>query len=164
MLTLPATHWARASWSVFLSSPFKLSPVPGGAHHLHATTVALRGRALLLAGPSGSGKSSLALEMMALGAALVADDMTELSARDGTLVAQAPDTLPKAREARGLGLLKADLAGATPVLAALDLTRRSAERMPQAQSILLLGCAIPLLHRPASGPVPAMLLQYLKQQ
>lgn len=131
---------------------------------MHATTVALNGRALVLAGPSGSGKSSLALEMMALGAGLVADDITELSTEGDDLIAQAPATLPEAIEARGLGLLKADLVGPAPVLAALDLTRRSAERMPHAQNILLLGHAIPLLHRPASGPVPAMLLQYLKQK
>ena len=118
----------------------------------------------MLAGPSGSGKSSLALEMMALGAGLVADDITELSVSDDGLVADAPKTLPAAIEARGLGLLSAQLKGPTAVFAALDLTRRSAERLPPGREILLLGRSIPLLHRPASGPVPAMLLQYLKQK
>ena len=101
---------------------------------------------------------------MALGADLVADDMTKLGVDTDRLIARAPDTLPEAIEARGLGLLKAKLFGPAPVVAALDLTRCSAERMPQVQNILLLGCSIPLLHRPASGPVPAMLLQYLKQE
>ena len=137
--------------------------MPGGAH-LHATCVEVAGRALLLVGPSGSGKSSLALEMMALGAGLVADDITELSVTDAGLIARAPATLPAAIEARGLGLLPAELKGPTPVAAALDLTRRSAERLPPAKEISFLGRVIPLLHRPASGPVPAMLLQYLKQK
>ncbi|MEM9349893.1 MAG: serine kinase [Pseudomonadota bacterium] len=146
---------------VYLSDPFALRPVEGGAH-LRATTVAWEGKALLIAGASGSGKSSLALELMALGAGLVADDVTFL-AGDEELVARAPETLPRAIEARGLGLIDVDLVAQARVAVALDLSRRTAARMPQVQKISLLGHSIPLLHRPASGPVPAMLLQYLKQ-
>ena len=130
---------------------------------MRATTVTLRGRALLLAGPSGAGKSSLALELMSLGAGLVADDVTELTDENG-LTARAPASLPEAIEARGLGILYADLVGPTAVFAAVDLTRCAAARMPQAQEISLLEHSIPLLHKPASGPVAAMLLQYLKQK
>ncbi|MEM1237786.1 MAG: serine kinase [Pseudomonadota bacterium] len=144
-----------------MADPFNLTSVPEGAH-VRATTVAWGGRALLIVGPSGAGKSSLALELMALGAALVADDITELR-DEGRLIACAPAALPSAIEARGLGLLKADLAGQQPAFAALDLTRCSAARLPQPQEITLLGHSIPLLHKPASGPVAAMLLQYLKQ-
>ena len=41
---------------------------------LHASAVAIEGRAVLITGPSGSGKSGLALDIIALGARLVADD------------------------------------------------------------------------------------------
>ncbi|MBC7135922.1 MAG: serine kinase, partial [Oceanibaculum nanhaiense] len=47
---------------------------------LHATTIALDGRAVLLCGPPGSGKSDLALRAIDAGAVLVADDQTALSA------------------------------------------------------------------------------------
>lgn len=100
--------------------------------------------------------------MMAFGADLVADDITELWS-DGALYARAPATLPKAIEARGLGLLSAHFVARARVAAALDLSRCGAARMPQAQNISLLGHSVPLLHRPASGPVAAMFLQYLKQ-
>ncbi|MEM6728992.1 MAG: serine kinase [Pseudomonadota bacterium] len=123
--------------------------------------MALGGRAILLAGPSGSGKSSLALEMMAAGAGLVADDMVALFVRDG-LRARAPEGLPAAIEARGLGLIPATLVPDAPVIAACDMTQRSTTRMPHPQTISLLGQPIPLLHRPASGPVASMLVQYLK--
>lgn len=161
MPTSPPIRWGRVSWWAFLSDPFDLRPAPDG-HHIHASCIAFQSRALLIAGPSGSGKSSLALELMAFGAALVADDVTELYVADSALMARAPATLPEAIEARGLGLLPARLAGPCRVIAALDLGRRSAERLPQSRTILLLNQAIPLLHRPASGPVPAMLLQYLR--
>ena len=47
---------------------------------IHASAVALDGRALLIVGPSGSGKSALALRMMAHGATLVSDDLVEIRA------------------------------------------------------------------------------------
>ncbi|MEL6551108.1 MAG: serine kinase [Pseudomonadota bacterium] len=132
--------------------------------HLHATTVVLAGGALLIAGPAGAGKSSLALEMMALGAGLIADDVTELFEEDGALWARAPEGLPAAIEARGIGLLNAPLAPPAPVMAALDLSRCTAERMPQVQRISLLGHAKPLLQNTESGPLSAKLVQYLRHK
>ena len=52
---------------------------------LHATAVAVAGRGLLIRGASGSGKSGLALEMMARGAQLVSDDRVIVSDRDDGL-------------------------------------------------------------------------------
>ena len=60
---------------------------------MHATTVALRGRGLLILGPSGSGKSTLALQLMAVGARLVADDRTDLTAQGDDVVASCPAAL-----------------------------------------------------------------------
>ena len=57
---------------------------------VHGTTVEIAGQAVLIRGPSGSGKSDLALRLIDGGAQLVADDQTELSPRDGRLVASAP--------------------------------------------------------------------------
>ena len=64
-----------------------------GALTLHATCVAVEGRGVLITGPSGSGKSSLALALMAHGARLVADDRVTLSLREGTLWATCPETI-----------------------------------------------------------------------
>ena len=67
---------------------------------VHASCVALGGRGVLILGGSGAGKSGLALQLMAYGAALVSDDRTILSNRDGALQAAAPDTIRGRIEAR----------------------------------------------------------------
>lgn len=72
---------------------------------VHATTVAIEGRGILLRGGAGAGKSDLALRLMAEGAELVADDRTVLTAEDGAVLASAPSELAGLLEVRGVGLL-----------------------------------------------------------
>ncbi len=129
---------------------------------LHATSVAVAGRALLILGPSGAGKSALALEMMALGALLIADDRTELMLRDGHLFAACPPAIRGRIEARGIGILAADPAPPTPVALAVDLGQSEIDRLPPVRHISLLGCEVAVLHKPATGHFPAALVQYLK--
>ncbi|MFQ6553509.1 HPr kinase/phosphorylase [Aestuariibius insulae] len=128
---------------------------------LHATTVVQNGQAALLFGPSGSGKSALALEMLALGAGLISDDQTRLDLREGEVIASKPDTLPPLIEARGVGLLHVHLAAPAPVRFAVDLGEPEPERLPPYRSLSILGCDIALLHKAASGPFAAALMQYL---
>ena len=59
---------------------------------VHATAVAIGGRAVLLRGPSGSGKSDLALRLIDAGAELVSDDQSLLERRGDTVVVRAPPT------------------------------------------------------------------------
>ena len=126
-----------------------------GAVTLHASAVALGPRALLITGPSGSGKSGLALALMALGAALVADDRTHLVPQlDGPPLAVAPETIRGLVEARGLGLLAVEPAPPTPVAAVLDLTRTETERLPPRRMTTLLGTDLPLLHKSDSAHFP----------
>src|SRR6056297_2387874 len=75
---------------------------------LHATAVALHGGAALMIGASGSGKSGLALEMMARGAALVADDQVILTRDDDAITLTCPPALRGMIEARGVGILHAE--------------------------------------------------------
>ena len=72
---------------------------------LHATAVAVDGQGLLILGPSGSGKSQLAIEMLTLGADLISDDRVWLRAAEEGIVLQAADPLAGRIEARGLGLI-----------------------------------------------------------
>ena len=53
-----------------------MPPAESGDLTVHGTTVARAGRAVLILGASGTGKSALALQMIALGARLVADDLS----------------------------------------------------------------------------------------
>ena len=129
---------------------------------LHATCVAWGARAVLIRGPSGSGKSALGLEMMAGGAGLVADDRTELSAQEGRLVARCPPAIRGMIEARGVGLLRAEAVGEAEVVVIADLGAEEAERLPPWREERVLGLALPCLQKPASGRFAAALLQYLK--
>lgn len=130
---------------------------------LHGTGVALGGAGLLILGPAGSGKSSLALSLMALGAALVADDRTELRRPDdGPPVMSAPLALRGLIEARGIGILRAEAQGSARLVLCVDLGAVEPDRLPQRRWVRLLDCAVPLLHKPASGDAAPALLQYLK--
>jgi len=66
---------------------------PGAEVVLHATAVAVGGRGLLILGRSGAGKSSLALQLIALGARLVADDRTRVTLGPAGLVASPPEAI-----------------------------------------------------------------------
>src|SRR5580658_2542678 len=75
---------------------------------VHATAVAIGGRAVLLRGPSGSGKSDLALRLIDAGARLVADDRSELWRAGDAILVRSPATIAGLIEARGVGILTVD--------------------------------------------------------
>lgn len=128
---------------------------------LHATAVAVGPRALLIRGRSGAGKSALALEMMARGARLVSDDRVILTAIGDGLAPSAPAALRGLIEARGLGLLQAEVADSSVLVAVLDLDQTETERLPPERTTLLLDRELPLLHNSAHAYFPAALVQYL---
>ena len=128
---------------------------------LHASCVAHRGRGLLILGASGAGKSGLALEMMARGAVLVADDRTVLRREAGGLVADAPDSLRGLIEARGVGILRARAHGPVTLALAVDLARAEPERLPPDRRIDLLDSDLALVLGAGRVHLASMLLQYL---
>ncbi len=145
------------------SDTFAGDAAPGGtACIVHASCVAFSGRAVLIRGPSGSGKSSLALQMMALGAELVADDRTRLIRSGTRLIAKAPQRIRGMIEARGIGLLGADTISEAPVRLVVDLGDVEAGRLPPRKETEILGLCLPLLHKVESPVFPAALMQYLK--
>lgn len=143
-----------------LSVPAKNGP--DGQLSIHATTVALDHRALVIAGPSGIGKSTLALRMMALGAQILADDVTWLMAVDGQLIACCPPTLINKIEARGVGILNAVACDPAPIVAIVDLGQDEPERLPPSRTVSMLGHDIPVLHKPTTSYLAELLVHYLK--
>ena len=121
------------------------------AEIVHATTVSIEGKGVLILGPSGSGKSSLALQLIALGAGLVADDRTEITRERGILTAIAPHAIQGMIEARGVGILRLPDAGPTLLTLVIDLSQPAAPRLPKAQEHTMLGVTLPCLH-PAPSP------------
>jgi HPr kinase/phosphorylase len=124
--------------------------------------VAVEGRGLLILGPSGSGKSSLALQMMALGAQLVSDDQVDLNSEEGALSATAPDRLKGMIEARGIGILGADPIDTARIVLAVDLAEGEPDRLPPFREITILGCPIPLVLGRGAHHLSYALFQYLK--
>lgn len=113
--------------------------------NIHATCVQIEGRGVLLIGPSGSGKSDLALRLMDQGAALVADDQVFLSAEEGRLIARTPEAIAGQIEARSLGLLTVPYLSETEIFCLIELAPLSEalERLPEARRCTLCGIAIP---------------------
>ncbi len=128
---------------------------------LHAGTVALDGRGVLICGSSGSGKSGLALELMALGAVLVADDHTLVTPRDGVLIASCPETIRGRIEARFVGILKAVPSAPVPLALIVDLDHEEDQRLPPSRRREVAGVPLPLLHNCAQRYFPAAIRQYL---
>ncbi len=129
---------------------------------LHASCVAVEGRAALILGKSGAGKSGLALELMALGAMLVADDRVRLWREgDGILVA-APEAIAGRIEARFVGILNAKIMAQAPLALVVDLDQHEGDRLPPRRSKKVLGISLPLLHNVETRHFPAAILQYLK--
>jgi HPr kinase/phosphorylase len=109
---------------------------------IHATAVAVLDAAkplggavegvVLLLGDSGSGKSDVALRLIAMGGKLVSDDQTVLFMRGPRLFADAPPNLIGRIEIRGLGIMQVEKAPAGPVVLAVRLEAEGAvPRLPE---------------------------------
>ncbi|SNS88220.1 HPr kinase/phosphorylase [Tropicimonas sediminicola] len=131
---------------------------------VRASCVAMDGRALLILGGSGSGKSSLALDLVGLGATLVSDDGTFLERRGDILLASPPDSIAGRIEARHIGILSLPFASEARVILAIDLDREETDRLPPLREITLMGQTIPLLHRPPRPVSASGLLQCLLER
>ncbi len=139
-------------------------PSPSTSELVHASCVALSNDAILIMGPSGSGKSDLSLRLIDRGAALVSDDYTLLEVRDGEegLIASPPETIAGKMEVRGLGILA--LPWRDHARVRLIITLRSGddpplERLPLTRELqTLCGQEIPVVRLSAfeaSAPIKA---------
>ncbi len=126
---------------------------------LHATAVAIDGAAVLLRGPSGSGKSDLALRLIDGGAQLIADDQTVLRRVGGRVLAGAPPAIAGLIEIRGFGIVRMDPREAMPLLLIADLIPSGdIERLPEPRCETVLGLAVPLIAvAPFEASAPAKL-------
>jgi HPr kinase/phosphorylase len=114
---------------------------------IHGTCVELDGAGVLLCGPSGSGKSDLALRLITYhDANLVADDQVCLETSSAGLTATVPALLAGLLEVRGVGIVPVQHQAQTILSLVVELCERSeVSRMPEAETRSLDGCAIPLM-------------------
>ena len=128
---------------------------------VHGTAVACDQTGLLILGASGAGKSSLALELVALGAGLVADDRVICTSRDGGVLMTAPRALEHRIEARGLGILTVPTAPAF-LRFVVDLDVSETQRFPEPRETVIKGVSFPLFQRVESPAFASMLMTLLR--
>lgn len=130
---------------------------------VHASTVSIGGRAVLIAGRPGSGKSDLALRLIDRGAVLVSDDYTIVSRSGKRLVASPPETIRGRIEIRGIGLVDMPHETAVPVALVVDIDE-PVPRMPEpGRTRLIADIAVPLFAlAPHEASAPVKVEQMLK--
>jgi serine kinase of HPr protein (carbohydrate metabolism regulator) len=134
-----------------------VNPAVAEALFLQATCVVVEGVGVLLRGPSGSGKSDLALRLIDGGGALVADDGVELRRAETRVIARlppaAPDSVRGRIEVRGLGIMSVPAVAEARVDLVIDLVSSAAvARLPEPEIAEFLGVKLPLLRLHALEP------------
>jgi serine kinase of HPr protein (carbohydrate metabolism regulator) len=131
---------------------------------LHASCVAIGGQAVLIEGPSGSGKSDLALRLIDRGAVLVSDDYTIVRRSEGKLLAGPPPNITGLIEVRGIGLVPMPFESDVPVALIVSLTDL-VERLPtDPVTRTLAGLAVPVAEVTALQPSAPIKVEILLKQ
>jgi HPr kinase/phosphorylase len=120
---------------------------------IHASAVLVGARATLIRGPSASGKSRLALDLIEAGrsgllpfARLVADDRVHLEAVNRRLVARPAAALAGLIEVRGVGLLRMPYESCAVVELVVDLAASDVDRLPPIERRKVDVCGISIPH------------------
>ncbi|RVN83230.1 HPr kinase/phosphorylase [Sinorhizobium meliloti] len=129
--------------------------------NVHGTAIVLGTTGLLITGPSGSGKSALALSCLSevrhrgRFAALVADDRVDLTLENGRIVARCPAAIRGLIEIRGSGIAEVDTVSACVLDWAIMPVRAPFDpRLPLEEELQLeIGRNLPLLRLPVEGPL-----------
>jgi HPr kinase/phosphorylase len=116
---------------------------------IHASAVLVGDHAVLIRGPSGSGKSRLAFELILAGRAgqiaparLVGDDRVHVWPHDGELQVRPAPALAGLIEVRGLGIRRCDYVDEARVGLVVDLDADDAERLPPPSVLQIRICGI----------------------
>ncbi len=121
-----------------------------------ATGVSIKGRALVIEGEPGNGKTSLALALIDRGAALIGDDGVRLDVRAGRLFASPPPYTAGLIEVRNLGLLPWPTVSDVPVAMLLRLDPEAPRFIDVAEQAELGGVALPMVRLWPNGAVLAL--------
>lgn len=110
-----------------------------------STCVAVGGRAILVEGAPGMGKSSLALALIDRGALLVGDDSVMLEEHQGVLYAMPHPNTRGLLEVRGVGLVRMAVEARVPVALLLHLDESAPRHVETTPTVDMGGVAIPCI-------------------
>lgn len=141
---------------------------------IHATAIALGSHGALICGPSGSGKSDLALRcvmqpatpLIPQSATLVSDDRVVLKKNNGALMASPPDQIAGLLEVRGVGLFRLPVAHNATVRLIVELVdSKHIERLPDPTAATeVMGVSVPVIRLAAfEASAPSKLLLALSE-
>lgn len=126
--------------------------------NIHASCVAIKGKGILMSGPPGIGKSTLALQLIDRGGLLVSDDQTLLTLNeDGQLIGSCPSSIQGRIEVRGVGLCTLPFQETCPLHLFVEISEgKSLERLPAREFRDYYGIQVPLLKLQKGDPIGAL--------
>jgi alpha-D-ribose 1-methylphosphonate 5-triphosphate synthase subunit PhnL len=129
-----------------------------------AGAVAIDGRAVLIEGPPGSGKSSLALALIDRGAMLIGDDAVTLEQVGDRLLAHPHANIAGLIEVRNVGLVTMSVVRGVPVALVLVLDPAAPRHIDAADTVIRAGVALPMVRLWPDSPVLALRAQWALRQ
>lgn len=128
--------------------------------NIHGTCVEIKGKAVLITGQSGIGKSSLALQLIDRGALLIADDQTLLRLEGDHLMAHPPLALKGLLEVRGIGICSFPYQEKSPLALSVEISEdKKRERLPESMFIEYYNIKVPHLKLPRNDPLGAIKIE-----
>ena len=97
---------------------------------IHASSVDIDGKGVVILGKSGAGKSNLAIKLISMGAKLISDDQTHFRLKENKIIISKPETTPNFIEARGIGLIEVPFVVSSKLFCFVKITNLELKRLP----------------------------------